>query len=208
VIVLPAEDLVTWWAALAPRTGNTRVLALDGRSGSGKSRLAADVLALAPAAAVVHLDDVHPGWDGLDAAAPRIRDQLLRPLAEGRPAGYRRWDWARDDDGDWQPVPPTVLLLLEGVGSGAADLAPYLSGLVWLEAAETLRKDRALARDGDTYAPHWDRWARQEDAYLLRDAPQRRADLVIDGNDPPGQDGAAGGDLRVLVDRRLWVGRG
>jgi len=195
-------ELVTWWAALPPRAGTTRVLALDGRSGSGKSRLAVDVLARAPGAAVVHLDDVHPGWDGLHPAVPRIEADLLRPLAEGRPAGFRRWDWERDDDGAWQPVPAAPLLLLEGVGSGAAALAPYRSGLVWLEAAEDLRRDRALARDGDTYAPHWDRWARQEEAYLRRDLPDRQADLVLDGDVPVDLDASGGGVLHLLADRR------
>ena len=43
----------------------------------------------------------------------------------------------------------------------AADL------LVWLEAPDGVRHGRAMARDGDSYRPHWRRWAEQEEAYVV-----------------------------------------
>jgi anthranilate synthase component 1/para-aminobenzoate synthetase len=52
--------------------------------------------------------------------------------------------------------------------------------LVWLEAPSSVRKKRALDRDGETFAPHWDRWAAQEDAMLARERTPGRADLVIE----------------------------
>jgi hypothetical protein len=36
-----------------------------------------------------------------------------------------------------------------------------------------------MARDGDSYAPHWRRWADQEDAYVAAEDPVARADLVV-----------------------------
>ena len=50
--------------------------------------------------------------------------------------------------------------------------------LVWLEAPEGLRRERALSRDGQTFAPHWERWAAQEAEVLCGVA--ERADLVLD----------------------------
>ena len=41
------------------------------------------------------------------------------------------------------------------------------------------RRTRALARDGETFAPHWDRWAAQEEDYLARHAPRAAADLIL-----------------------------
>jgi hypothetical protein len=38
---------------------------------------------------------------------------------------------------------------------------------------------RALARDGDTFRPHWSRWAQQEDRHLERDDPTARATHVF-----------------------------
>jgi hypothetical protein len=190
----PAE-LLQWWQTLPASAGPARVLALDGRSGAGKTLLAARLAVLAPNAVVVHLDAVYPGWDGLADTPGLLVRQLLEPLAAGRPAGYRRWDWAAGRDGDRQPLPEPLppLLLLDGIGSGSLLCAPYLAGLVWLEADTQLRRTRALDRDGDGYAPHWQRWADQEQRYLQRERPRERADLVLD----------AGGDpLLVLTDRR------
>ena len=190
----PAE-LVAWWRTLPAAAGPARVLALDGRSGAGKTDLAARLAAIAPDAVVVHLDAVYPGWDGLDDTPGLLVRQLLEPLAGGRPAGYRRWDWAAGRDGDWQPLPAPrpPLLLLDGIGSGAQVCAPYLAGLVWLHADAGLRRRRALSRDGDRYAPHWQRWADQEQTYLERERPRERADLVLDAGADP---------IRVLADRR------
>ena len=43
-----------------------------------------------------------------------------------------------------------------------------------------VRRARALARDGAVYAPHWDRWAAQEDALLARERTSERADVELD----------------------------
>ena len=50
-----------------PRCGATRLIAIDGPSGAGKTTLARDVAAVL-AAPTIHMDDLYPGWDGLRAA--------------------------------------------------------------------------------------------------------------------------------------------
>lgn len=75
-------------------------------------------------------------------------------------------------DGDW--------LVVEGVGSGGRMLRPYLCGVVWLESPTEVRKRRALARDGAVYAPHWDRWARQEAAFYAAEGVRESAGLIIE----------------------------
>lgn len=71
--------------------------------------------------------------------------------------------------------------MVEGVGAGAAALAPYVSLLIWVDAPERERRARALARDGDGLYPdeEWRRWAALEDAYVARERPARRADLTV-----------------------------
>ncbi|MBI4940921.1 MAG: dephospho-CoA kinase [Actinobacteria bacterium] len=189
-------------AALPPAPGPV-VVGVDGPSGSGKTTFA-DLLARSLGAdgggpdargvPVVHLDDLYPGWDGLDAVVPRLVDGVLAPLASGRPAGYRRWDWAAGTDGAAVAVPAAPLLVVEGAGCGARACAPYLSLLVWLDGPPAWRRERALARDGATYAPHWERWAAQERAHFAREGTRARADLVLESGprnsvgdgDPPG----------------------
>ena len=56
---------------------------------------------------------------------------------------------------------------------------PLLDLAVWLELETPARRTRALARDGETFAPHWDRWAAQEEDYLARHAPRAAADLIL-----------------------------
>jgi hypothetical protein len=48
-----------------------------------------------------------------------------------------------------------------------------------VELDEATRKRRALARDGEAYAPYWDRWAAQEAAFIAREHPQALADRVV-----------------------------
>lgn len=165
--------------AAAPRCGRTRLVCVDGRSGSGKTTFAGR-LAAELDAPVLHLDDVYPGWDGLAAAIPLVVDGVVAPLVTGRAGAYRRWDWGRAASGDVVELGRPGVLVVEGVGSGARVIAGHAVLLVWTEAPDDVRRRRGLARDGETYRPHWDRWAAQEDAYLAAEDPRARADLVID----------------------------
>jgi uridine kinase len=178
------DDLVAEVRRRPARAADCRIVAIDGPSGSGKTELAGR-LAARLAAPVVHMDDLYPGWDGLADAVPALVGWLLAPLAAGRPAGYRRFDWVRGEYAEWREVPPASDLLVEGVGSGARACAPYVSLLVWVEAPREVRFARGIARDGEAYRPHWERWARQEEAMFAAEGTRARADVIIDGTDDP-----------------------
>jgi uridine kinase len=177
------EALADLVRAAPPRAGGTRVVAVDGPSGSGKTTLAAALAAALGDAPVVHLDDIYPGWDGLDDAVPRLLEWVLEPLAAGRQPRYRRFDWPRHEYAEWHDVPAAgaAALVVEGVSSGARACAPYLSLLVWVEAPRDLRFARGMERDGEGYRPHWERWARQEDAHFAREDTRARAGVNLSG---------------------------
>ncbi|MDN5797540.1 MAG: hypothetical protein L0H79_17575 [Intrasporangium sp.] len=162
-----------------PRCGAVIVVAVDGHSGSGKTTLAAAV-ADALVAQVVHLDLVYPGWDGLARAVDILATRILRPLSQGRSAAYRRWDWEHGEWAEEHPVLPAPFLVVDGCGSSVLPAGAYAAVRVFLDASPALRRARGLARDGDTYAPHWEHWAAQEDELFERDGTRRRADLLID----------------------------
>lgn len=163
----------------APRSGRTRVVAIDGRSGAGKTSLASGLRAEL-SAPVVALEDLYGGWDGLERGIDLLVSEVLEPLSAGRAARVPRYDWVAAAWGTpWVLEPPGVLIV-EGVGAGARRAAAYESVLAWMEAPQSVRKKRALDRDGETFAPHWDMWAAQEDAMLTRERTPERADLVID----------------------------
>lgn len=180
---LPDPDALARRATgLVPRHGRTVVVAVDGPSGAGKSTLAdalADRLRAAGRdVAVVRVDDTYPGWDGLEAAVPRVVDGVLVPLAAGRAGTLPRWDWTAGREAPADVVPVPEVLVLDGVGSGARACAPYLALLVWLDGPQDVRRRRAIARDGEEYAPHWERWAAQERAHFAREGTADRADVT------------------------------
>ena len=133
------------------------VVTIDGYSGSGKSTLAAALARLVNVWQVLHLDDWYPGWDGLEAGA-QIARRIASDLRGGRASSYEAWDWENGTTGATISVPlaPTII-----EGCGAIEAEADLS--VWIaDPGEDERRSRALARDGQTYAPHWRRWADQD----------------------------------------------
>jgi len=161
------------------RCGATKVVAIDGPSGAGKTDFAADLAQRLPSAQLLHMDDLYPGWDGLAQAVADVHDQVLAPLARGEQAAYRRWDWEHDRYAEWHTLAATDLLLVEGVGSGAEPGWRLESALIWLEADRNERLRRGIARDGELYLPHWQRWAAREEALFAVDGTRSRADLII-----------------------------
>ncbi len=164
-----------------PACGTTTVVALDGPSGSGKTSLA-DGLAEVTGADVLHLEDIYPGWHGLDATPPIVR-HMLDAIAADEIGEVSTWDWEADRPGPPLRVPPAPLLILDGVGSGASTIRPYLSLLLWVEAPPEVRKRRALARDRGVYEPFWDIWAEQETRHFTAEQTRLHADAVVDTGD-------------------------
>lgn len=163
--------------------GAGRLVSIDGPAGAGKTTLAAALDRLRPCT-VVHLDDLYAGWDGL-ATVDASLATLLGPLARGETGHHRRWDWHTDGWAEDVAVAPSPLLVLEGVGAAAPAAAAYATVVVWVEAPYELRRRRALARDGDDFAPHWDAWAAAETEHFSRHRTRERADLVVTGPGGP-----------------------
>ncbi|HEY0260612.1 MAG TPA: ATP-binding protein [Lacisediminihabitans sp.] len=155
------------------------VVLIDGGSGSGKTTLA-PLIAAAIGAQLVRLDDIYPGWDGLDAGSDHVHDHVLS--AESR---WRRWDWIADRPAEWHDLDPRRPLVVEGSGSLSARNRELATFGIWVDLDAPTRKARALDRDGDAYAPHWDRWAAQERRFFDREHPRDLADAIVDGHELP-----------------------
>lgn len=168
-----------------PRLGRTRLVCVDGPAGSGKTTWAADLAAaLGPGSAVLHMDDLYAGWTTTGAFA-RLAAGVLRPLAEGRPGAYHRYDWAVARFDPWRtPVPVPEVLVVEGCGSSPRAADPWAVLRVWVEAPRAVRLARGLARDGPGYEPHWRRWQAREPAVFAAEGTRERADLLVDGTRP------------------------
>lgn len=159
------------------------VVLIDGGSGAGKSSLATLLVRRWPVAGhvqLIALDSLYPGWDGLDGGAERALDWILRPHGRGLLGTWRRWDWEAQSEAESHAVDPALGVIVEGSGILRPSTARLADVRVWVESAETSRKARALARDGDTYRPHWDRWAAQERRHVERDDPRSLATRIVE----------------------------
>lgn len=174
----PAAEALAVAHARPATLGAGRLVCVDGPAGSGKTTLAAQIATLAGDATVVHMDDLYPGWDGLEAVAEPVLG-LLAPLAEDRPGRYRRWDWLAGRRAEEHVVEPAPLLVLEGVASGNLAWARWSTALVWVETAAETRLARGLARDGEEVRPRWVRWMNEEQVVFARERTRERADLVV-----------------------------
>lgn len=158
------------------------VVVLDGRSGAGKSSLARRLVAGWPGRGrlqLVALDDVYPGWDGLADGAAYACETILRPHARGLIGVWERWDWGEGARAEAHAIDPSLPLVVEGAGLLTPEVARLADVSVWVDAPTSSRRTRALDRDGDTYRPHWDRWARQEDAHIDAHDPASLATLTV-----------------------------
>jgi hypothetical protein len=174
-----ARVLVSLASAREPTAGATRLVCIDGPAGSGKTTLGTEVAALL-GAQLLHADDLMRGWRGLAAVGTQLA-AVVDALAAGRDAAYSRWDWHASSYGPSVPVPLADWLVVEGVGSGSAIIAPWITVLAWVEVPDELRLARGLARDGSSMAGHWEQFMLDERALFAADDTEARADVLVDG---------------------------
>jgi hypothetical protein len=163
-----------------------RIIAVDGRGGSGKSALAERLRGAMAGAAVVHSDDVawaHSrfGWDDL------MIDGVLGPLRAGRGVQYQPPAWRAHGRDGRIDVPANVqTVIIEGVGVSRRTLAPLVDVAVWVQSdfgearRRGLRRDMVtLGRDEGVALQAWDEWEAEEVPFLLEDRPWERAHFIV-----------------------------
>ncbi|GAA4482948.1 hypothetical protein GCM10023171_13740 [Microbacterium panaciterrae] len=128
---------------------------------------------------LIALDEIYPGWDGMDDGVERAYDQILRPHGRDLVGTWQRYDWVAGKYAENHAVDPSRGVILEGCGVLTPRGARIADVRVWMESPEPSRKRRALDRDGELFRPHWDRWAAQEVRHLRRDKPIELATLIV-----------------------------
>lgn len=134
------------------------ILLIDGPSGAGKTTFARQ-LAQILGWQLVHMDDLYPGWDGLQRGSEIVVSEVLRQRR------VPTWDWDLQRPGAVQLL-QSGHLIIEGVGAltdqslaAARELDDVLS--IVLDGSVHWRQQRALSRDPE-YVPFWQQWAQQE----------------------------------------------
>jgi len=170
-------------------TGRPRLVAVDGRSASGKSSLAAALQAAVPRSAVVHTDDI--AWnEPLFAWGELLRDGVLVPLHRSEPVRLRPPAWQQHGRGGAIAVDQGLdLVVIEGVGASQALVAEQIDLSLWVQSdfGEAERRgirrdiDQGVNGDPDQTIAFWHYWMAAELVFLAEDRPWERAGLMVAG---------------------------
>jgi hypothetical protein len=106
-----------------------RIIAVDGRSGGGKSTLAHLLHKNLARSAIIHTDDVawhhsYFGWSDL------LIEGVLRPIRTHQPVSYRPPAWeSRERLGAIKVEADCEVVIIEGVGASRQEVWPWLTPL-------------------------------------------------------------------------------
>ena len=164
----------------------TPVLIIDGRSGSGKTTLAAEIQQRLfkegeSLPRVVHMDDLYPGWHGLQAGHDYLVRKLLKPLGDGAVASWQEYNWELGERQGWREFGGGTPLIIEGCGSLSSQTTPSAHLRIWVETPDDLRQKRWIDRVGNSHDEWWPVWASQELDFYSRERSAELADLICTG---------------------------
>jgi uridine kinase len=185
---------------------NPILIALDGRSGTGKSTFAQAIASRVEGIIVVG-DDFYSGgnddaWSGLSAQEKvakgidwqRLRTQVLEPLLAKRPGSWHPLDfqpgigWVGWKD-ETVKLDPAPVILVDGVYSARPELLDLVDLTVLVETDDEVRRKRLILREGQDFMTRWHRlWDAAEDYYFTSLCPRASFDIVVRNNAPFYQD--------------------
>ena len=166
------------------------LIALDGRCGSGKTTLAAQLAERFPDSAVFHTDDFYlppadrvDGWEHIPCAnmdLARLSREVLAPSRAGDAVSYRAYSCR---EGAYLPAKSIVskpLFLAEGSYSHHPLLAENYDLRVFVTCSKEEQARRLQAREGKRYPNFVQRWIPLEEGYFAQYHIETRADLILD----------------------------
>jgi hypothetical protein len=161
------------------------VLAIDGRSSSGKTTLAGRLQDAVAGSAVVHTDDI-AWWYSRFGWAELLISGVLIPARDGRAVFFRPPPWVeRNRPGAIEVPARCPLLIVEGVGAARWECAHLIDAAIWVQSDERETERRNLARVGQpgglpTEQDHRE-WMVEEIPFQAGQRPWERADLIVCG---------------------------
>jgi uridine kinase len=158
----------------------TKIIAIDGCGGAGKSTLAAQLSKNLGDCPVIHTDDF-ASWDNPLNWHPRMIEQVFVPLSQNKPAHFQRFDWKVKAMTDWISISLNDFVIVEGVSSSRSEFRSFLSFSIFVETPAEIRLRRGLDRDGLQARDLWLKWMAEEDRYLEKDDPKSNANVVFNG---------------------------
>lgn len=165
------------------------MVAIDGRCGSGKSRLAALLCRLFPCAAV-HMDDFYlplsermRNWSKVPAGnidLTRLEKEVLEPRKAGRRAAYRPYDCRTGRLSEPIPLPDKPLTVIEGSYAHHPRLAPYYDLKLFLTCSRGAQTRRLQARERERFWMFEELWIPMEERYFYSCGTEENGALTLD----------------------------
>lgn len=182
--------------------GQGVVLAIDGRSSSGKATLAARLRDAITGSAVVHTDDI-AWWHSRFGWADLLIEGVLVPFHSGELVSFRPPGWAGQAARDPIQVPAGCpVLIIEGVGAGRSEVSELIGALVWVRAGRQEAERRSLARLGQPGG------AQRADLMTVPGQCLMSLDIVVE-QEAHWSDAGAGAELgRALVASQFVIREG
>ena len=166
------------------------LVALDGRCGSGKTTLAAQLARQFPQSITVHTDDFYlspasrvANWEQIPCAnmdLERLRAQVLTPARAGQAIPYRAYSCRAGAYLPEQCFAPQPLVIVEGSYSHHPALADCYDLRVFVTCSKAEQTRRLQAREGARYPAFAQRWIPLEEGYFAKYSIEESADLILD----------------------------
>ncbi len=165
------------------------VVAIDGRSNSGKSSLA-KALAEITGAGIVHMDDfLMPGGKmtvealglpGGNIAYDLFKDEVLNNLRSPKAFSHRYFDNHKINFKKKKRVKASPYRIVEGSFSQHSYFGGYMDIRVFMTVDSAEQRMRVVTRDGEAMAPNYFRlWIPMEEEYFRFFELDKKADVLI-----------------------------
>jgi len=169
-------------AAGAP-TGRPAIVAVDGRSSSGKTTLSGRLARLLPDACVVHTDDI-AWWHSAFVWSDLLVTGVLEPLHRGTEVRFRppAWD-TRERSGAIEVPADAAYVIVEGVGAGRREVAHLVDATVWVQSdlAQIERRNDVRVAAGEISPSNYASWMREEFPFVADQRAWERAFVIATG---------------------------
>lgn len=177
-----------------PEHGGANVIAIDGRSASGKTTLALQLGEIC-GAGLVHMDDfflpaqlrseARLAQPGGNVHYERFAREVLPNIARRAAFSYQTFDCGRMQLGECRPVAESRWRIVEGAYSCHPKLGAYMDLRVFCDISPEQQLQRIRRRNGEALAAVFtSRWIPMEERYLKAYQIMEDADLLIKSSPP------------------------
>ena len=166
------------------------LVALDGRCGSGKTTLAAQLTERFPQSITVHTDDFYlppsrrvTGWEKIPCAnmdIQRLRNEVVAPARAGQAFSYQAYSCREGAYLPPRPLGSAPLVIVEGSYSCHPTLADCYDLKVFVTCSKEEQARRLLAREGERYSGFTARWIPLEEGYFAKFQIEQTVDFILD----------------------------